>query len=101
LEAWRAAASADPEQWREAPFVSQSMGWLTADELAQVNEEMTQILVRHIDSINDPASRPAGARPIRFVRGGFRLWPRRYRQPPTQGRPDRQKETPHVRCAPP
>jgi DNA-binding transcriptional ArsR family regulator len=71
LEAWRAAASADPEQWREAPFVAQSMGWLTADELAQVNEEITRILVRHIDRINDPASRPAGARPIRFVAWGI------------------------------
>jgi hypothetical protein len=47
------------------------MGWLTADELAQVNEEITQILVRHIDRINDPASRPAGARPIRFVAWGI------------------------------
>lgn len=70
MEAWRASASADPQPWRTAAFLTQSMGWLTADELAEVNREIVAVVMRHIDRINDPAARPPGARPIRFVAWG-------------------------------
>ncbi len=70
LEQWRSSAHQDRPEWREAPFVSQSMGWLTVDELAEVNEEISAILVRYLDRLNDRASRPAGARPIRFMAWG-------------------------------
>jgi DNA-binding transcriptional ArsR family regulator len=71
LEQWRSAVHQDLPQWREAPFVSQSMGWLTVDELAEVNEQITAILVRYLDRLNDRALRPAGARPIRFMAWGI------------------------------
>jgi hypothetical protein len=44
---------------------------LTVDELAEVNEQITAILVRYLDRLNDRALRPAGARPIRFMAWGI------------------------------
>jgi DNA-binding transcriptional ArsR family regulator len=74
LEAWRAWHASrrnEPSQWRDASLVSQSNGiWLTAEELAALGKELTELVERHImprvDRV-DPANRPAGSRPSRFV----------------------------------
>jgi DNA-binding transcriptional ArsR family regulator len=71
LEAWRSARSAASGEWREAPFVGQSVGWLTAEELTQAGEEIAEILMRYLHRVNDPAARPAGARPVRFMAWGI------------------------------
>jgi DNA-binding transcriptional ArsR family regulator len=70
MRAWRAGSRAEPARWREASFVTQSVGWLTAEELAGVQEEVTAILTRYANRIGDPATRPPGARPIRYLAWG-------------------------------
>jgi DNA-binding transcriptional ArsR family regulator len=70
LRAWQAARRAEPPEWRDAGFASQSLGWLTPEELSGVEEEINRILLRYLDRAADPAARPPGSRPIRFVAWG-------------------------------
>lgn len=73
IEAMRAAIVAtrsEPEPWRDAAFVHQSLSWLTADELNAARDEINAVLMRHFDRVGDPAGRPPGARPIRFLAWG-------------------------------
>jgi DNA-binding transcriptional ArsR family regulator len=71
LDAWRAAEHASSPEWRDVPFITQSMGWLTAEELTQAGKEITAVVTRYLHRVNDPASRPAGGRPIRFMAWGI------------------------------
>jgi DNA-binding transcriptional ArsR family regulator len=70
MRAWHAARRAEPPQWRDAGFVNQSVGWLTAEELSAVDEEIRQVLMRYLDRLEDSSRRPPGARLIRFVAWG-------------------------------
>jgi DNA-binding transcriptional ArsR family regulator len=69
--AWRANRHTEPEQWREAGFMAQSNYiWMTAEELAALKQELSEITDRHILPRLDrlPVSdRPPGSRPIRFT----------------------------------
>jgi DNA-binding transcriptional ArsR family regulator len=71
LRDWMAGRRAEPREWRDAAGSSQSIGWLTAEELAAVNDEILAIMSRHVGRITDPASRPAGARFVRMVAWAF------------------------------
>lgn len=70
LRAWRTAKFQDAEVWRDAASEWQTWGWLTAEELAAFTRELGELAERHIlariDRV-DPARRPAGCRPFRFV----------------------------------
>jgi hypothetical protein len=70
LREWLAAAHAEPPHWRSSAFVAQSAGWLTPDELEAVAKEIEPILLRYLHRVGDPASRPPGSRPVRFVMWG-------------------------------
>jgi DNA-binding transcriptional ArsR family regulator len=91
MRAARAALPSEPPEWREAFFTSQSMGWLTADELKQASAEILAIHMRYLNRVNDPASRPPGARPIRFVAWGVPARP--YKADPDQAEPDEARRT--------
>lgn len=70
LHAARVRAPDEPAEWRSAMEVSQSATWLTDEELAARNAEITAILVRDLDRLTDPAKRPEGARLCEFVAWG-------------------------------
>ncbi len=73
MRAWRARSRArteDPE-WQDPPFTAQAIGWLTPAELDQVGKELVPILTRYTHRVGDPARRPPGSRPIRFVAWGI------------------------------
>ena len=73
VEAMRVAMAStrrEPEPWRDAAFLHQSLGWLTAAELDQAQQEINAVLFRYFDRLGDPATRPPGARPIRFIAWG-------------------------------
>lgn len=73
VEAMRAAMTAtrkEPEPWRDAAFVQQSLSWLTAAELAAAQQEISAVLFRYFDRVGDATLRPADARPIRFIAWG-------------------------------
>jgi DNA-binding transcriptional ArsR family regulator len=70
LQAWEAHESEEPEQWREAAFTNQSMTWLTAEELAEINETVMRLLLKNMGRLADPSTRPPGSRPVRFIAWG-------------------------------
>jgi DNA-binding transcriptional ArsR family regulator len=66
LRSWLAWWRTDPPDWRDAASLGQTHTWLTVEELAEVNAEITALLLRHRERMRDPAKRPAAARRIRM-----------------------------------
>lgn len=54
------------DAWFEASFVKEDTSFLTSAELAEINEQMNQLLCRY-DERKDPAQRPAEALPVHMV----------------------------------
>jgi DNA-binding transcriptional ArsR family regulator len=67
---WEAHKADGPPEWRTASFVTQGISWLTAEELAEAKDVIRQMIMRHQERSIDPAKRPGGCRPIRFVAWG-------------------------------
>jgi DNA-binding transcriptional ArsR family regulator len=63
-------------EWQNAAFLSNSVAYLTPDELLAVGEELNEIFTRHEDRV-DKANRPADAQPVHLTAFGHPL-------PPTQ-----------------
>ena len=57
----------DDPVWDEAANVNQSLLWLTADELAEINETLKEIATRSLDRHDDPSLRPPGSRLCAFL----------------------------------
>ncbi|MEU8262732.1 helix-turn-helix domain-containing protein [Micromonospora sp. NPDC048999] len=70
LRDWLAVRRQESSVWRDAGFFNQSIGWYTADELAEMKQEIGSLFGRHLDRISDPAARPAGSRPVRLMAWG-------------------------------
>lgn len=56
----------EPAEWREASYVSGASHWMTAAELKEIRDLLTEIQERHGDRDEDPARRPPGAREVRI-----------------------------------
>lgn len=68
---YRQRQHAEPSDWDDAAFSSQSFIWLTVDELRDFSDRMVEMLLEHADRFVDPEARPADARAIRFVGWAF------------------------------
>lgn len=66
----RARSREDTPQWREASTSSQSMLWLTAEELNEINLAVRALLLSKIDRLQHPDRRPQGARLCAFLAWG-------------------------------
>ena len=66
----RARSRGDTAPWQEASTSSQSMLWLTADELNEINLAVRDLLLSRIDRFEHPERRPEGARICAFVAWG-------------------------------
>lgn len=66
LRDWQAWRRTDPPEWQDAANFAQSLTWLTAEELAELNAALTAIAVRGRERLRDPAKRPPGARRVRI-----------------------------------
>lgn len=70
LNEWRIRRHDDTVDWQEASWEHEVRVWLTADELAALKKATDELLRQFGEPrLNrvDPASRPAGARPVRLV----------------------------------
>jgi DNA-binding transcriptional ArsR family regulator len=65
LRDWQAWRRTDPPEWQEAASFAQSITWLTAEELAELNAAFVELVLRTHDRLRDPAKRPPGARRVR------------------------------------
>jgi DNA-binding transcriptional ArsR family regulator len=69
LRSWVARASSEPDEWVDAAVLNSSGFWATADELKQLNSEMSDLLDRFEVRRDDPQHRPEGARFVRLFSG--------------------------------
>jgi DNA-binding transcriptional ArsR family regulator len=56
-----------PKEWREASDTIQSMIFLTADELEEINVQLVEIVSRFQDRLADASLRPRGALPVEIL----------------------------------
>jgi predicted ArsR family transcriptional regulator len=65
---WRTTQGSYPNEWREAASDMQHMFYLTAEELAQLNQDLLALLLpRYRERLTDPSKRPAGAVPVELL----------------------------------
>lgn len=60
------AARQEPPQWRDATSFTGTTTWLDLDELRDVNDQLREIAQRYVERIDDPSTRPSGAREVRI-----------------------------------
>jgi predicted ArsR family transcriptional regulator len=73
LMRWERTASSYPEQWRRSALRSGAQTWLTAGELADLSDRITNLMLTYRDRLTDPNKRPEGARPVRLFAVGYPL----------------------------
>lgn len=71
LDDARSRLETDSPDWQEASEITQSLLWLTAEELAQVNDAVRELLLSQADRHERPDDRPAGARLCAFMAWGI------------------------------
>ena len=65
---WRESKSSYPRQWQEAADDSEFVLFLTAAELKQLGDELSDLLLsRFRDRLTDPSLRPAGSLPVELL----------------------------------
>ena len=67
LRAAQAAQPSEPADWRAATEVVSSKMWLTAEEAAEVGSELIALFTRFSERIQEPETRPEGARLVATV----------------------------------
>jgi hypothetical protein len=66
--AWLASEASYPPRWQEAASDREFVLYLTAEELVQLSDEFTDLLLaRFQDRSTDPSRRPAGALPVETI----------------------------------
>ncbi|HET9123548.1 MAG TPA: helix-turn-helix domain-containing protein [Solirubrobacteraceae bacterium] len=76
LDRWREVRSSYPREWREAAGHSETVMWMTAEELRALNEELIGLLMnRFRERRNDPSARPAGALPVETLLFNYPVGP--------------------------
>jgi DNA-binding MarR family transcriptional regulator len=63
---WLRTAFSYPKAWQESSGFAGAQTWLTAQELAELSEQLVQLMTRFKDRLDDPGLRPAGSRPVRL-----------------------------------
>ncbi|HEY6297386.1 MAG TPA: helix-turn-helix domain-containing protein [Streptosporangiaceae bacterium] len=67
-QAWLESRSSYPRQWQEAAGESQHLFHLTAEELQELNKELSALLLtRFRERLTDPSQRPPGAVPVEML----------------------------------
>jgi len=68
LRTWLETRASYPRRWRRAAGLSELSFYLTAQELEELNEEITALLLaRFIDRRTDPTKRPVGSIPVEVL----------------------------------
>ena len=77
LLAWHRTSNASPQAWQQASKVSTTPLWRTTTELQEIAARLVQVAVEAEDHlrerVEDPATRPAAARPVQLLIAGYPL----------------------------
>ena len=64
-----------PREWQEVTGGSEFLLWVTPDEVRAIDQEITEILMRHHGRLADPALRPPGSLPVEVLLFGYPVRP--------------------------
>ena len=67
MRAWLRWRSREEPRWVDATSFSESIAFVTSEELAELSAEMRALSMRYADRIHDPSLRPPGSRAARIV----------------------------------
>ncbi len=56
-----------PKSWKEVTGDSQFLLYVSPDELRELDEQLSSLLMRYQDRIADPGRRPRGSRPVEML----------------------------------
>jgi DNA-binding transcriptional ArsR family regulator len=70
LRGWFAQRASYPYQWRDAAFTADSIGYLTAEEMSKLGDEIADLFGRYQDRILNKELRPPDAEPVKLVAFG-------------------------------
>jgi DNA-binding transcriptional ArsR family regulator len=68
---WVERRAEETEEWAEAAVLDERLLYLTTAELEDLNRGVAELLAPYARRINDPASRPPGARAATYIQLGF------------------------------
>jgi DNA-binding transcriptional ArsR family regulator len=72
---WRETQAGYPAAWRDAALDSQSLAWMTAEELKALGERLREEIPGLYERIEDPSARPEGALPVELLLLGHPIAP--------------------------
>jgi len=75
IQHWMRTRHSYPREWQDAAGITQSLLYVTPDELREVLAELMPLLMRHAERFRDRAQRPAGALPVEVVAFAYPLAP--------------------------
>jgi len=75
LRQWWTRRATYPYAWRNAAFATDQMGYLTAEEMAELGEEVAALFGRYRDRVLDKELRPAESKPVKLVAFGHPIPP--------------------------
>ncbi len=75
LRDWWARRSSYPYVWREAAFTSDSVAYLTAEEMSELGDKIAELFVGYRDRLQNKELRPAEAEPVKLVAFGYPVPP--------------------------
>lgn len=67
IRQWIARFAEEPAEWVHASTIAGSGFWATAEELAEVSQQLQSIADRFAGRQEDPSLRPPGSRPVRLL----------------------------------
>ena len=73
IEVWEATWQSYPKEWRDASFSFQGLTYLTAAELAEINEQLIGLIDQFRERLDDPSKRPPDAHPVSINAGAHPL----------------------------
>jgi len=63
----------EPGEWAAVSDIGDRVLYATPEELRQLDDEISELLDRFLDRLEDPAKRPPGARPVNLIQLVFPL----------------------------
>jgi DNA-binding transcriptional ArsR family regulator len=75
LRTWFARRASYSLKWRNAAFIADSIGYLTAEEMSAVGDEIAELFSRYRDRVVNKELRPADAQPVKLVAFGHPIPP--------------------------
>jgi DNA-binding transcriptional ArsR family regulator len=77
LREWWGRRASYPLAWRDAAFTADSLGYVTAEEMAELGEEIAALFGRYRERVRNKELRPAGAEPTQLIAFGHPIPPTR------------------------